>query len=106
MGDVNQISIPKRDVSYFMQCQRINNPLVHAGAKELLREENPDVVFIMETKSLVSTIIKSRIFSNYDNISGVDCKGRSGGLILAQKSSVNLSILEANERFIKAKLRL
>lgn len=70
--------------------------------KELCSEITSQMcLFIMKTKIDVNTIISSSIFNMYDSIIGVDAVGQGGGLFLALKSVVNLTIIQKNERFIE-----
>lgn len=59
---------------------------------DFLRHENPHVIFLMETKCSATLTNKLKLCLNFHGCFTVDCNGRSGGLCLLWRDSVDVSI--------------
>ncbi|XP_043717635.1 uncharacterized protein LOC122665544 [Telopea speciosissima] len=85
-------------------CQGLGRPSTIRSLYNLLKAENPDILFIMETKSKKAAIEKIARKRNFQNFSTVDPIGTSGGLALLWKDTVTLSVLTAETNFIDAEV--
>ncbi|XP_043724222.1 uncharacterized protein LOC122671183 [Telopea speciosissima] len=81
-------------------CQGLGRPSTIRALNNLLKAENPEILFIMETKSKEAVIDKVRRRGNFQNYITVDPVGASGGLALLWKENVNLSVIVADTNFI------
>jgi len=79
---------------------RYRNPRTVQTLRRLVREKKPILVFLMETKIMQnkSSFLNSKL--GFDNIFMVDCKGRSGGLILMWKTKIEVDIQNYSKRHI------
>ncbi|KAK6153847.1 hypothetical protein DH2020_013486 [Rehmannia glutinosa] len=66
----------------------------------LIRNESPDIVFLMETKLYGSNASSLRVKLGYHNGVVVDSVGRSGGLALLWREEVNVSVKFMGRFFI------
>jgi hypothetical protein len=68
----------------------------------MVREKKPDVVFLVETKQQTHKLefLKNKL--GFDNQFAVDCKGKSGGLMLLWCSSTKLEIQNYSRRHVSA----
>lgn len=70
-----------------------------------MKEKSPSLVFLMETKLTQhkAGFLKTRL--GFDNIFIIDCRGRSGGLILLWNSSSNVTILNFSQSHINVEIK-
>ncbi|XP_051220216.1 uncharacterized protein [Lolium perenne] len=68
------------------------------GLLELVKAEDPDVLFLSETK-LDKEGMKIKILLNMPHMEVTNCVGRSGGLALLWKEDVNLVVNPGSSRF-------
>lgn len=87
-------------ISICWNCRGIRAASTVKELKELIYNFKPHLVFLSETKAKKNRMqnIKRRL--NFDDMFVVDCIGRSGGLCLFWKSSVNVDILYSNNNVI------
>jgi hypothetical protein len=67
-----------------------------------VRDKRPNLVFLMETKLLQRKTICLKAKLGFDQIFVVDCKGRSGGLILLWRSTLQVEIQNYSRRHVNA----
>ncbi|KAK4387777.1 hypothetical protein Sango_2384300 [Sesamum angolense] len=86
-------------------CQGLGNPMTVKGLRDLLRVNNPHLVFLAETKCSSSQIeaLKRRL-----NMFGccVDSKGRSGGLALLWQKSIEVQLQSFSSYHMDVSVRL
>lgn len=70
----------------------------------LVRREDPKVVFLMETKCERKKMEDIRIRLGFANCFVVDCRGKSGGLCLVWDDSVELRIKSYTAHHIDAEI--
>lgn len=103
------------NVSYFWQfiktiawnCQGLGNfykPETYSSLHDLLNRENQDIIFISETKQQTDNVEKILRKINVHNYWIVPPRGTAGGLILAWKDNVNLTILDYTDNQINARV--
>ena len=68
-----------------------NQPAVQ-GLKDLHKEEDPDVLFLSETKLDRKGMERLKMTLNMPNMVCKECEGRSGGLAILWKNEVNLVV--------------
>ena len=73
-------------------CQRLRNPRVVRNLCQLVKEKNPKVVFIMETKMHHNRLefLKGKV--GMEHMFVVDSVGWSGGLVLLWKDGLSVTI--------------
>jgi len=67
-----------------------------------VREKKPVLVFLMETKIMQNKSSFLKVKLGFDSVFTVDCKGRSGGLILLWKKEIEVEIQNYSRRHINA----
>ncbi|KAL0324537.1 UNVERIFIED_CONTAM: putative mitochondrial protein [Sesamum calycinum] len=86
-------------------CQGLGNPVTVKGLRDLLRVNNPHLIFLAETKCSSSQIevLKRRL-----NLFGccVDSKGRSGGLALLWQKSIEVQLQSFSSYHMDVSVRL
>nr|XP_048334847.1 uncharacterized protein LOC125423747 [Ziziphus jujuba var. spinosa] len=70
----------------------LGNPRTFRAFTKMLKTQDPDIVFLMETKLLSRQLERLRLCSSMAGVFGVDRVGLSGGLALLWKQSLNVSI--------------
>jgi exonuclease III len=70
-----------------------NQPVVR-GLLDLQKAEDPDILFLSETKLLEKEMERFRWMLNMPNMIMVDCVGRSGGLALFSRKGVEVNQVE------------
>ncbi|KAA8521722.1 hypothetical protein F0562_012395 [Nyssa sinensis] len=75
--------------------------MIHA-LHELVKREDPTVMFLIETKLLSKKLEHLKFKLGYGHGLFVDCVGRSGGLGLSWKRNVDTSILSYSNNHIDA----
>jgi hypothetical protein len=77
-------------------CRGLGNPRAVRALSRLIRLENPQVVFLMETRLKISEIVNLKYKWGFSCGLAVDCSGfgreRSGGLALFWKDHLDISI--------------
>ncbi|XP_022841874.1 uncharacterized protein LOC111365549 [Olea europaea var. sylvestris] len=98
----NAPPIPLKLLSWNAQGHR--NPRGIHALSNLIRKEDPDVLFLQETKLNAANMELCRIKLKFYGCLNVQAVGRSGGIALLWKSNVNLSILGYSTKHIDAKI--
>lgn len=84
-------------------CQGLAKPKAVRALRLLLSNSKPDILFLCEVKTHFSNLISKALLSHsLCNHSFVPPLGIAGGLILAWKNSIDLSISLTNPSFIHA----
>lgn len=73
-------------------CRGLGNPRTVRALKNLVRDRNPDVLFLSETISVGSRIEMLRVKLRFDNRFSVDRNGKSSGLVVFWRNLVDCSI--------------
>jgi len=68
----------------------------------MVRAKRPNLVFLMETKTMHMEVEGIRRKLGFDPAFNVDCKGRSGGLILLWNTTITVEIQNYSRRHINA----
>jgi hypothetical protein len=73
-------------------CRGLGNPRIVRSLRRLVKNKEPTLVFLMETKVTLNKVrfLPSKL--GLENMFVVDCRGKSGRLILLWKSSVCVEI--------------
>lgn len=69
---------------------------------ELVQREDPNLVFIMETKSVACSMECLKFSLGFSGVLTVDCAGRSGGLVLFWKGDMDLTLLSYSKHHFDA----
>lgn len=88
-------------------CRGLGKPRAVRALKGFIRKENPQIIFLCETKLKVVEWekMKCRIgFSNYEAV-GCEGEGRRGGLALLWRKSINLSVKSSSKNHIDSWVR-
>lgn len=73
-------------------CRGLGQPRTIRALSDLVRDHRPEILFLSETISVGRRIEELRVKLGYDNCFSVDKVGRSGGLAVFWKNSMNCSI--------------
>lgn len=82
----------------------LGNPRGIHTLSDLVRKEDPNVLFLQETKLNAMKMELCRVKLKFYGCFCVDSEGRSGGLTLLWKSEVHLSVLSFSKNHIDAKI--
>ena len=63
-------------------CRGLGSPHAVRALRELIKKEDPHVVFLSETKLHVNKLEKIKNLCGMKNCFGVNAEGRSGGLVM------------------------
>ncbi|XP_042965942.1 uncharacterized protein LOC122299620 [Carya illinoinensis] len=80
----------------------LGNPRGIRNLRDLVRKEDPDILFIQETRLRVSEMDRCKRSLGLENCLAVSCEGRRGGLALFWKLEVDLTILQYSKNHIHA----
>ncbi|XP_042944657.1 uncharacterized protein LOC122278542 [Carya illinoinensis] len=80
----------------------LGNPRGIQNLRDLVRKEDPDILFIQETRLRVSEMDRCKRSLGFENCLAVSCEGRRGGLALFWKLEVDLTILQYSKNHIHA----
>ena len=83
-------------------CRRLGNPRIGRELVELVQAKDPSVVFLAETLTDDARLEFIQSSINFDHRWVVPKVGRSGGLVLYWRSSINLSIEGSDKYYIDA----
>ena len=80
-------------------CRGLGNGLAIRGLLDIREKEDPDVLFLSETKLVRSRLEWLRWKLGLTNMMVKDCEGQSGGLALFWKNEVNLRVVGFMSRY-------
>ena len=83
-------------------CHRLGNLRIGRELRELVRAKDPSVMFLAETLTNEARLEFIQNSINFDHRWVVPRVGRSGGLVLYWRSSINLSIERSDKYYIDA----
>jgi hypothetical protein len=85
-------------------CRGLGNGPAVRGLLNLQKEEDPDILFLSETKMVRERIQNFRWKLGMTNMVARDCDGRSGGLAIFWKKEVKLHVHTATRLYIDAEV--
>lgn len=71
-----------------------DNPQGVRTLHDLLAKEDPNLVFLQETKVRTSLFSSSKFNFNFTNRLAIDCVGRSGSLAILWKNDINFKVVK------------
>lgn len=71
----------------------LGNPRGIRSLHALLQREDPNLLFLQETKLLARKMVAIKLRMGYENCLGVECDGRGGSLALMWHKDTELSIM-------------
>jgi exonuclease III len=80
-------------------CRGLGNQPTVQGLLELWKAEDPDVLFLSETKLDKEGMMRIKVLLGMPNMEVKNCEGRSGGLALLWKKDVNLVVSPGMSRY-------
>ncbi|KAL5759510.1 hypothetical protein ACOSQ2_018348 [Xanthoceras sorbifolium] len=83
----------------------LGNPRMFAALKRVLRKFSPGVIFLSETKLQGIAAARIKDFVGYSGIH-VDCRGKSGGLLLLWRREWDVSVLSFSQGHIDARITM
>ena len=83
-------------------CRGLGNGPAIRGLLNLQKEEDPDILFLSETKMDERGIERLRWKLGLTNMVAKDCKGKSGGLAIFWKKEINLQLRGVSQFYIDA----
>lgn len=81
-------------------CRGLGHPKAVPSLKDLIRVYKPDIFFLIETLSHSNKIRDVCYLLGYDAYFTVAREGRSGGLVVIWKSSIQCNIINYSSNFI------
>lgn len=72
----------------------LGKPREFRTLRELINKEDPNLVFLQETKVKASYFSAKKFMFGYSNGLRVGCEGKSGGLAVMWKEDINFEILQ------------
>lgn len=78
-------------------CQGLGNPHVVQSLKFLKQQQNPDIIFLCETKFDESALNNIKLLLGFYFFYCVNCDGRKGGLGLFWYKNIDINILSASK---------
>ena len=81
-------------------CQWLGNALAVHGLLNIQKQEDPDILFLSETKMEENKVKGFRWKLGMINCFTKDCDGRSGGLALFWKNGVDLHVRAVSRLYI------
>ncbi|WCJ43898.1 hypothetical protein M5689_024607 [Euphorbia peplus] len=82
-------------------CRGLGNPRAVRCLGDLLKSQNPNLVFLIETLVYSSKIESLRRKFNFNYKFVVDCRGHSGGLVVLWKNSLDASVTGYSDHHIE-----
>ncbi|XLR34788.1 hypothetical protein S83_062688 [Arachis hypogaea] len=77
-------------------CRGLGNPWAVRALNKLLKQQAPNLIFLMETRRKIDELNRIRNRGGMGNIAGIDCEGegrsRAGGLAVMCDSSIVLEV--------------
>jgi exonuclease III len=83
-------------------CRRVGSPRRVRDLYQLVKENHPNILFLLETKCQKNKLELLRVKMGYGGLFVVDPVGRSGGLVLFWRDDVNLEIQNFSRRHINS----
>ncbi|CAD6228991.1 unnamed protein product [Miscanthus lutarioriparius] len=96
------LRVPMKIIAW--NCHRLGNGAAVRGLMNVQKEEDPDVLFLFETKMDVSRIKGFRWKLGLPNMIVKDCSGRSGGLAISWRRGINLHVRGISRMYIDAEV--
>ncbi|KAB1671561.1 hypothetical protein, partial [Gossypium barbadense] len=87
-------------------CRGLGNSAKIRELKQLIAVNNPDVIFLSETKMSANDFCRVQNNRRLQNGLAVNSEGRSGGLALMWRDGMNVSIQNFSKHHIDSKVRL
>ncbi|XP_058776789.1 uncharacterized protein LOC131651141 [Vicia villosa] len=81
-------------------CRGLSNPRAIPNLRQLAQKHHPDVFFLSETLAKKQKLESVRVSLKFDSCLSIDVVGRSGGLAVLWKDSVNCSIVNFSRNFV------
>lgn len=78
----------------------LGNPRGFKTLQNLLAREDPDIVFLQETKVRTPFFDSNKFKLGFSNVFVVDCDGKSRGLVLLGKDDIFLEVLNFSVNYI------
>lgn len=88
-------------------CRGLGNPRAVRALKELIKKEDPQIIFLCETKLTKVEWGRMKLKLGFAKCEAVDCEGvgRRGGLALLWRDSVDLSIKAVSSNYVDSWVR-
>ncbi|XP_043725962.1 uncharacterized protein LOC122672566 [Telopea speciosissima] len=80
-------------------CQGLGSPSTVRALYNLLKTNQPEIVFIMESKSKLAAVEKVKRKDGFQNCCTVEPNGSSRGLVLFWKDNVTIKVLFADKNY-------
>lgn len=93
-GKKREPKVPDNSVTVTrQQPHELGNPRGFRTLHELFKNEDPNLVFLQETKVKASYFNNKNFNLGFNHGLGVGCKGKSGGMVVLWKEDVDFKIL-------------
>jgi exonuclease III len=83
-------------------CRGVGSPGRVRDLYQLVKENHPNILFLLETKCQKNKLVLLRVKMGYGGFFVVDLVGRNGGLVLFWRDDVNLEIQNFSRRHINS----
>ncbi|KAM1166579.1 hypothetical protein ACFX2G_026294 [Malus domestica] len=85
-------------------CRWLGNPRKVQTLQDIIRQKDPKLVFLCETKCKAEFLNGLRIKLGFRRVFGVSSNGQLGGLGLFWSGDINLRIISSSEIFIDSEI--
>lgn len=82
-------------------CQGLGPPLTFDNLKPCIKEKNPEVIFLIETKMTLPRMTRTIYRLGFVNYEIVPAINKAGGLCLAWRNGVDMEVVSTSEMAIK-----
>lgn len=86
--------------SIFWNCRGLGNPSTVNSLNELVRKYSSNILFLCETKCMMSDLMRIKGRLKFDHVEGVEASGKSGGLALFWNDELSLVVRNKNSHVI------
>lgn len=87
-------------------CRGLGNSRAIRSVRNLVRSLVPELLFLIKTKKIAKELDSIKRACGYDNVFGVSCEGRKGGLALFWNKNSKVNLLSYSKNHIDVKVSL
>ncbi|KAK2449721.1 hypothetical protein QL285_008883 [Trifolium repens] len=81
-------------------CRGVSNPSAIPNLRNIAHGHQPDILFLSETLSKAQTMERIRVTLKFNSCLLVDVEGRSGGLSVMWRDTINCRVMNYSRNFV------
>jgi hypothetical protein len=78
----------------------LSTPSAIPNLRTIAQGQQPDILFLLETLSKAPTLERVRVSLNFHSCLSVDVEGRSGGLSVMWRDTIDCRVMNYSRKFI------